>query len=68
MQCPKCQCEMHTYEYKDMGIWSYGGPNEWRCDQCPVRLGFFCHKQLEGDEVECVECHGPKYHPKYVLL
>ena len=68
MQCPSCSLEMYGYQYEGKGVFGYNGPSEWRCDQCPVRLGYFCNQPLGVDEVEPVECQGCKHHPRYVEI
>jgi len=68
MQCPKCGSETYEYWYRNKGIFEYSGPSENRCRKCDYREGFFCHQELNGDEVEPIECDGCKHHPKVVEL
>ena len=67
MQCPKCSADVYEHWYRDKGVHEYNGPSEIRCRKCDYREGYFCHRELTGDEVEPFDCKCD-LHPKFVVL
>jgi len=66
MRCPNCDHEMCEIKYRGKGVHDHDGPSEWNC-VCGYREGYFCRRELTGDEVEPFDCNCI-HHPKFVVL